>query len=459
MKRVLICVIFGLMFFPMILGLDLEVEKKSSGEVLVLGTNQYATFDLEVTNNGPSEEIKFYNLVGFEMLPSEHILIKSGETKNIQLQIYPLGELNAQGGYILHYFVRGKDFSKLEFELPFIVTDLENAFEMGAGEINPESDSIEVYLHNKVNFNFDSIDIEFKSQFFDYSESFSLGPNEKKEFSIPLTKEDFKKLTAGFYTLQAEISTEDQSATLEAPVKFIENANLKTETESNGFFINQQIVRKINEGNTITKATIELKKNIISRLFTDFNTNPDAVERKGLKVTYIWNRDLKPDETLEISVVTNWVFPLLVIFLIVIITTLVKNYSRTNLIIKKKITFVKAKGGEFGLKISIFMHAQKYLENVNIIDRLPPLTKIHEKFGINYPSKIDEKNKKIEWTFQKLEEGETRVLSYYLYSKVGILGRFALPTATAIFERNGNIMETNSNRSFFVSEQKRDLFD
>ena len=157
---------------------------------------------------------------------------------------------------------------------------------------------------------------------------------------------------------------------------------------------------------------------------------------------------------------TNWLFPLLVILFIATIVILTKQYSKTNLVLKKKVSFVKAKGGEFALKVSIFVVAKKYIEKVSIIDKLPPLVKIYERFGGEKPSRINEKGKKVEWEFEKLEAGEIRMLSYIIYSKIGVMGKFALPATTAIYERNGEISESKSNRAFFIAEQRnKDLED
>jgi len=46
-----------------------------------------------------------------------------------------------------------------------------------------------------------------------------------------------------------------------------------------------------------------------------------------------------------------------------------------------------------------------------------------------------------------------RTLTYIIYSKVGVLGKFALPTATAVYEKDGEIHETESNKAFFIAEQ------
>ena len=138
--------------------------------------------------------------------------------------------------------------------------------------------------------------------------------------------------------------------------------------------------------------------------------------------------------------------------MLVAIAGTTRYYSTRNLVLKKRVSFVRAKGGEFALKVSVVIKAKKYLEKVNIMERLPPLVKLHEKFGVETPSRIDEKNRRIEWRFDKLQEGETRIINYIMYSKIGVVGKFALPRTTALFEKEGKILERNSNQTFFVIE-------
>jgi len=229
-----------------------------------------------------------------------------------------------------------------------------------------------------------------------------------------------------------------------------------TTTDKNfGFIINTVTIRNENEGNVPAVAEFSVEKNIISRLFTSFNVEPNLVERKGFGVKYTWDKELKPGEILEVVAKTNWTIPFIMIALIIIIFVYAKKSARGDLILRKKVQFVRAKGGEFALKVSIFVQANQYVENVHLIDRLPPLVKVHERFGAYSPSRIDEKLKRIEWNFDRLENGEVRSVSYVVYSKVGVLGRFALPCATAIFETAGKIKEVVSNRTFFVAEQRR----
>ena len=132
-----------------------------------------------------------------------------------------------------------------------------------------------------------------------------------------------------------------------------------------------------------------------------------------------------------------------------------KKLTATDVTISKKITYVKAKGGEFALRVNLFVSSKNYVERVNIVDRLPPLMKVYEKFGGEKPSRVNEGARLIEWNFEKLEAGELRTLSYIIYSNdVGVIGRFALPSGTAIYQRLGKIKDSESNKAFFMAEQK-----
>ncbi len=458
MKKALIFLIITLLILPSVLAINLEIEKLSDNEVMIHGIEKPTVFNYKITNLGQPDNLEFYNLLGFKIFPVGTIAIETGETKEIELKISPREDFDHKGFYTFEYFIRGQDTSEIKKELTFKVIDLDEAFEIGSGEVDPKSSSIEIYIDNKVNVEFGEIETKFSSAFFDFNEKFSIKANEKKSFNIELDKEDFKKLMAGFYTLTAEIMVQDQKANVEGIIKFIEKNIVETTKRNYGLIISTKIIEKTNEGNMVANSETIIKKNIISRLFTSFSPEPDIVEREGAIIYYTWNNKINPGETLKINIKTNWLLPLIIILFIVAIVLLAKQYTKTNLVLRKRVSFVKAKGGEFALKVTIFIDAKKYVENINIIDRLPGLVKIYERFGRESPSKIDEKNKRIEWNFGKLEPGEMRTLSYIIYSKIGVLGKFALPLTTAIYEREGKVHETKSNRVFFVAEQRtRDI--
>jgi len=452
MKNITLLLVL-LILLPSISAVTLTVDELSENEVLIPGLGQ-TSFLLKITNHGPSDNFMFYNYLGFEMFPVGTVFIGNGQTKEVNLQISPIGELTVRGPYTFEYYIQGQDGTEQAERLVFRISELSDSFEIGSGEINPDSNSMTVYVYNKVNFNFSEITTQFSSTFFDFEETFDLGANEKKEFTVNLEKSDFDMLMAGFYTMTAEIKVGDDEITQEGTIEFAEKDILIETPQQYGFIINTQLIKKTNEGNTMTPSETVIKKNIISRLFTSFSPQPDNVERNGFAVYYRWVSEIAPGETLEIAVKTNWFLPIIIILLIVSIVLFVKQYTTTNISLKKRVSFVRAKGADFGLKVSIHVNAKKYVERVNVIDRLPPLVKLYEKFGIERPSRINEKNRTLEWSFEKLEAGETRILSYIIYSKVGIMGRFALPSASAIYEKDGDLKESSSNKAFFVAEQR-----
>lgn len=433
---------------------NFQIEKQSSDEVMVIGLEQSTVFNLKIKNLEKSDNFEFYNLLGFNMFPKGRVYFKIGETKEIELKISPIGRLKNYGYYTFTYFIRGENSSEIQEQLTFKIIELEELFRVGTSEINPEPESIRIYIENKENINLTDVHAEFSSPFFKFEKTFDIGPNENKEFVIDLNKDDFRGVTAGFYTLRTDVKIGEETARIEGAIKFNEKDNIITTKKDYGFIIHTQVLERVNEGNVIATSETVFKKNVISRLFTTFSPEPDFVEREGLVIDYIWNRQIKPGETLEIVVKTNWLFPLLAILLMITTVILAKQHTGTNLILRKKVSFVRSKGGEFALKVTIFAKAKRYLERVNIIDRLPMLVKVHERFGTEQPTRVSEKTRRIEWNFEKLEQGEVRVLSYIIYSKIGILGKFALPSATAIFERDGKIKEAISNRAFFMAEQR-----
>jgi hypothetical protein len=451
MKRALPILLVLMLVLPSIFALNLEVEKNSKNEVMILDLNEPAVFDLTLKNYGPEDNLVFYTYFSPSIFPKGTVPIGQEKVKGVQVEIYPPEKIKT--GYSqFQLFIRGQDDTEVVKQLTVNVVEFQDIFEIGSGEINSESKTMEIYIQNTINFNFQDLEIEFSSPFFEKTEKISLDAYEKKNFTIELDKDKFSALKAGYYTMTADIYAKKLNTTVEGRISFAEKNILTTTKKSYGVVINTQTITKKNEGNVPETIQTTIKKNIVSRLFTTFNPEPDYVERQSGAVYYTWEQTLEPGESSDVKVKTNWIFPLLIIILIVVITVLLKKTSKVNIILRKRVSFVKAKGGEFALKVTIIVKAKKYLEKVSIIDRLPPLVKVHERFGAEKPTRVDEKNKKLEWQYEKLEQGEVRVLTYIIFSKIGLLGKFALPRTTAIFEREGIVKESVSNRTFFLAE-------
>jgi len=452
MKKGLFTFLVALFLLPSLFSLNLEIEKLSHNEAMIVGVDEPATFDIKVTNLGAETSVEIYNLVGLRMVPSK-LDLGSLETKTISLEVSPIGDFNYLGPYSFKYFFRDST-GEAEQSLSFNRVELRDSIEIGASSFNPESNTITVYVKNLENFNFKDMKAEFSSAFFSVDKTFDLPSREMRNFSIDLKKEDLSRMLAGFYTMNTEITADQASEEYETSLEFEEKNLLKTEEENYGFIVHTEIIKKANEGNIVIDGQTVVKKNIISRLFTTFSPAPDTVQREGATVTYVWNKELNPGDSYEVTVKTNWTFPLILVILVIIVVIIAKKVTKTDVSLTKKVSFLRAKGGEFAIKVSVYAKANTYVENVHILDRLPMLVKLYGQFGNEKPSKVNEKGKVIEWNFDRLEAGERRLMTYVLYSKVGVLGKFALPATRAVFEKDGKIKESESNRAFFLSEQK-----
>jgi hypothetical protein len=455
-KLFFIFLIINISLFSFISSLNIDLKKTSFNETMISKVELPAYFNFTLKNNGANDSLLFYTFFGSDFQPFNPININSGETKNITVAITPRNDFLQLGIVTFSLFVKSmNDDSKMEIPITLRFIPLSQTIKIKPQSFTSDSNEVLITLENSVNFHLKDVLLTFKSSFFEKSIVLSFLPYESKTVAISLDKEKFKNLEFGDYPLELILQAKDEKTSLTSTLKYSQKEIINTNQESNGIFLNKKIISKTNNGNMISSVSVIIKKNIISRLFTSYNIIPSNVERKGLVVYYTWNKNLKPGESFFVEATTNYLILFLIVFFFVVTFIVIKQFAVRSLELKKKVSFVKVKGGEFALKVSVFVKANQFVERVNVIDRLPPLVKIHERFGGEVPSKIDEKTGRIEWNFDKLRPGESRVLSYIIYSKVGVLGKFALPRATAVYERDGEVKDAESNQEFFIAEQKK----
>jgi hypothetical protein len=449
--------IFGIMQF--VSAINLEITPATNDVAMIKGTTMPAVFDLNITNRDSANNFMFYNFFGSDTFPKGTVYLGGMENKIVKVGIYPRSDLSKMGRIIFDLYIKDNDGSEMKYPLMVNVVTMSQAFQVGAEDFKPNSNNVTVFIKNLINFNFEDVTVQFKSSFFNFEKKITIPPYEKEAFEITINKDDYKELMAGYYTLTVVVNAQNQKESYQGKMKFVEENIVASSQDDYGLIVNTKKILKVNEGNVLSDASVVLKKNIISRLFTSFTPEPDLVDRQGFVIYYTWNKELKPGEELSISVTTNWTLPLLAALLIIAIVIIAKQFTKKALSLKKSVQFVNAKGGEFALKVSVIISARKYVDKVRIVERLPPLVKLHERFGGEMPKKVDEKAGRLEWNFDRLEAGESRIISYIIYSKVGVLGKFALPTTAAVYEKDGEVHEAESNHAFFVADQLRRVED
>jgi hypothetical protein len=431
----------------------LKIEEEPVSVVAVKELNLPAIFKLKIINEGVGDSFNIYSLVGVVMEPTEQFYIAHGETKEIILKIYPTLKLKVSPDYYsIEYKLKGLKTGVQEEEIDYTVANLKDAVDISIDAFDPTSDKTYLRITNKAGHKF-NLTVSAQSDFFSSKNEFELDEFGKEVLELKLNKDKMNSLLAGPYISKIKISSMEHSSDSSIIFSFSEKPGIETKEEKSGFFIRKHIIEKINKGNTRTEVYAESEIGLFSSLFT--GTNPVAYEKEylGVNVVYRFKKDISPSETFKIVVTTNWVILLGIIVAIVLIWKFVNKYILSRISLKKNVELVKTKGGEFALRVNIRVKAREFVDKIRIIDRLPSMVKIYEKYGAIAPTRIDERTRTIEWNIGSLGKGEERIINYIIYSKINIVGRFELPKAGALFEFRGNLEESDSNRSFYESSE------
>jgi len=433
----------------------LDIKKTDKGSAVFSEINNPAIFDFSITNNGEADNFQIYSLIGITMTPRGTFDLPKGAS-NIEVRAYPNSDLRKQTGSLtFEYEIKGQNSGITKDKLTIQVVSLKDALEIESSNVNLGDETATLTVKNLQNTNIENLAIRFESELFDDTKVISLKPYETANVTIKIDDSKIKGVSAGTYIITGFADPEGANVKLEGSVKYLEQQGISFAKSSTGFILRKTTITKENEGNTLTAAKIEISKDIISRLFTTYSLDPASSVRSGLSVVYVWERTLAPGESFTVNSTTNYTFPFILIILVVLITVLVRIYTQTNLILEKRVSFVKTKGGEFALRVKVHVKSKKHVDNIEIIDRLPGGMKLYEKFGVQ-PDRIE--NGKLFWNIEKLNAGEERVFSYVIHSKIKIVGRFELPASIAVFEEGGKTHEVSSNRAFFVAETSSGLY-
>ncbi len=452
----LISIAIFLLSLNLVSAINLDVSVKPVSDSYIIDLNKPAVFDLIIKNLGDTDEFEIYSLVGVDISPETKFKIVSGETKTLRIEAIPQEALKSKIGFFtFEYLIRDSRSEIQKEKLSLNIAGLEDAILVIPQNINLNSEKMVVTIKNIIMYDFNEIKININSAFFESEETISLKSLESKQFEIPLDKEKMKSYAGGSYLMNVRFQTSGKIAEKEVMFKFLEQENIETNENVEGILIRRTEITKKNLGNVKKTVSINIQKNLLTCLFTTVNLQPTKTEIKGLVKYYIWEKELAPNEQLKVIAKTNWLYPILIILLIIGIYILIKRYIETDIMLRKKVSFVKTKGGEFALKVQIKIKARRYVEKIKITDKLPSIVNLYDKFGAVAPDKIDIENKRLEWDIEALNPKEERIFSYIIYSKIGVVGKFELYPASAVYEKDGDIKNAQSNKAFFINEPEK----
>ncbi|MBS3079055.1 hypothetical protein J4218_02965 [Candidatus Pacearchaeota archaeon] len=458
-KRVIWLAVLSLLIsINLLSAIDLEVSSKTIQNSFITEFNDPVFFDVTIKNKDSSDSFRIYSAAGIDIMPADVFFIEKGQSKTLRINATPYNSLiQNKGVLIFEYIIQNSAGEIVVDKLGINIISLIDSFFIQSGDITTKSDKVGITIKNLLNKDFNNVQIKMNSPFFDYETELSIKPNEEKIIEIPLNIDKLRNLNAGQYIVNTQIKLNNKMGQKEIVLKFLEEDNIEQSSLTEGFFIRRtEIVRK-NIGNTKKIVSVEAQKNLISSLFTSLSVSPTRSQIYGVNKYYLWEKELTPGQELKIIIRTNWFYPIIALILIIVLIFLVKKYLGTDLILKKKVYYVRTRGGEFALRVHLKVKAKKFVEKINLVDRLPPLVTLYDKFGAISPDNIDLVNKRIEWNLEVLNPGEERVFSYIIYSKIGIVGRFELPSAKAVYKKNGEVKTSLSNKSFFINRLKHNL--
>lgn len=448
-KRSLILFLVALFLFSSFASASISVEVVEKSNIIIAELDNPAVYDFIIDSNS-QDTIEIFSLVGVSMSPKGSFDVPISKT-TVEVKAYPKKELREREGFLTFEYQIKHANGLYKNSLEAKIVSINQAIEVKPFNLKPGDSSAVIQIKNTQNTYIEDISLTLDSEFFEKQTILSLTPYESKNVTIPLDSDRIKKLSAGPYIITAEISLNKAHAKITGILNYLERQGTSIKADTSGFIVRTSETVKTNEGNVVVQDSIEASRDIISRLFTSYSVSPAVVERKGLSVKYLWTKELKPGESWDVKITTNYTLPFLLILLVVIISSLVGFYSRTNIAVSKSVSFVRTKGREFALKVRLSVRAKNHVDNIQLIDRLPGVTQLYEKYGTR-PDKIDAQTKRLFWSIPRLQAGEERSFSYIVYSKINPMGRFELPAATAVYEKDGKIHEVLSNRAFFVSE-------
>src|SRR3989338_7924774 len=166
------------------------------------------------------------------------------------------------------------------------------------------SENVVIRVRNLNNIEVRDAKLNLKSVFFEGEKTFSLRPLESTEIVLPV-KTDIQDVAAGAYVVSLDLAIGDASARFEDSVNYLEKKNVAITQTRKGFLIITTKITKTNNGNLAVKEEPGVSKNVLTRLFTTFSTEPLTTERSGLFVSYKWEEELNPGESWILNVRTN----------------------------------------------------------------------------------------------------------------------------------------------------------
>ena len=437
-----------------------DVEKTPISDVIPAEVPIKAQFDMTIKNNYlQTDNIEIFTLIDMELYPSGPWLLDSGASKQFIVNVVPK---NRQSGTRYYsYYIKGQKAGSIQDTFELKIMPLRQIMKISVPDkITLDSTEMIINFKNTYNTDFGKFKYDIDSSIVKSSGELEVHGQEEKTVNIPLTKDILKVVEGGTYLIELALTFNEGKDVYKTEVEAIvePKSNIENlDTTKNLILGVKKHIKRLNSGNVQTPVKIEEKRFLISKLVTFTTNKPDYVQWKGLNAYLVWERNLQPGQTFETEITTSYLLPILVIVILIISLVVIVYLSKKKTIIAKsvkKVETTEKKVDEFALKVNLHIKNRtgRELSNVVLRDRLPHMAKIYEKYGSIHPTKVSDRL--LIWELGTMSPREEREISYIIYAKVEIVGKFKIPQATLTFKTHEDAIKTETSNSLYYEHKE-----
>ncbi len=427
--------------------------KVITDSVNVNDTSNPALYSLTITNSGAlTERYQLYTISAFWNINPTIVIVPAGEPKTFTLeialndkQIYgpqlvpiTIKSLSSDDTVVENFYVYVKplNYTVLSY-VPNVAMEVNTKY-----EVDPrEPISIEVYMRNRNPLNIKDLRIIVESPLLNKEYLTTLGPLDEKTNQILFT--DISKIQEpGKYPIIVRIVTQNKTiAQVQKEVQVIGYSEVTVEqTKIRGLFSYTEKIKVHNNGNYEATKLVKVQKNFFEKIFTSTSAKYVPISEDG--IGYLsWNIPLKPQESYELTISTN--YNIIAIIVIIIIALIILYYIfRSPVLLFKRARILSSNDdgiSEIRVKLHLKNRSGQVIRNIKVIDKYPKIVSLVEdnSLGALKPTKMlsaDKVHSLLMWNLESLEPYEERLLSYTVRSRLNIVGNLSLHAAKVRFQ-------------------------
>jgi len=438
----------------------LSVTDEAEKNIILPG--EAAVYFLDLHNAGEKEGFGLtVTDANWRFKGKSNVDLGPGQTQRIKLELIPLGGLKP-GSYSVNVRLYSKNTAEV-VDKPLVVnyvafSDLVDAqLEYNPAGLDPRRENlVKIHLRNKNSIPLDNLKMKLESSLFSDERRVDLLPLESRDEELRVSFIDF--VERGSYEVRLLLTMRDKILIERAEkvaVGYYDDVSEDSLVEEKFLRKTTRLVRE-NRGNTVSDEEFSVRLSSFEKTFTSAHPLPTNIEQKDGLYYYIWAFKINPGDSYTITVETNYLRPLLIFLLVIVLAMLAYWMLKKDVLLEKKVLTIKSGEGISEMKILLIVKNKgAALKHFQVVDKLPKMIKKPAEFGMVKPVNFRHTEMGegvITWGLENLVRGEERVISYKVKCDVHIVGRLHLPIAVLRYRnKTGKLVVIESNKNIVVS--------